>query len=76
MSRIGRSADTRRRSHAAQLSAPTSEVTSAAYWLARAPGVKVQLTAAGREKLIQAALGLTAAQAQRAFAQAIVGDEV
>ena len=36
--RIGRSADNRRRSHAAQLSPPTSDETSAAYWLARAPG--------------------------------------
>ena len=39
--RIGRSADNRRRSHAAQLSTPTSDVTSAAYWLARAPGASV-----------------------------------
>ncbi len=36
--RIGRSADRRRRSHLAQLSTPTSDATSAAYWLARAPG--------------------------------------
>src|SRR5262245_46492442 len=44
--------------------------------LARAPGVKVELTPAGHEKLIQAALGLTAAQAQRVFAKAIVADGV
>jgi SpoVK/Ycf46/Vps4 family AAA+-type ATPase len=44
--------------------------------LARAPGVRVNLTPQGREKLVQAALGLTAAQAQRVFAKAIVGDGV
>ncbi len=44
--------------------------------LARAPGVRVELTAPGRYKLIQAALGLTAAQAQRVFAKAIVADGV
>ena len=44
--------------------------------LAKAPGVKVNLTKLGREKLVQAALGLTAAQAQRVFAKAIVGDGV
>jgi AAA+ superfamily predicted ATPase len=36
------------------------------------PGVRVDLTSLGREKLIQAALGLTAAQAGRVFARAIV----
>lgn len=40
--------------------------------LTQAPGIKVELTKLGREKLIQAALGLTAAQAQRVFAKAIV----
>lgn len=40
--------------------------------LARTPGVKMKLTEAGREKLLQAALGLTANQAQRVFAKAIV----
>jgi AAA+ superfamily predicted ATPase len=44
--------------------------------LTKAPGVKVNLTKLGREKLVQAALGLTAAQAQRVFAKAIVGDGV
>ena len=44
--------------------------------LARTPGVRIDLTALGREKLIQAALGLTAAQAQRVFAKAIVADGV
>jgi AAA+ superfamily predicted ATPase len=44
--------------------------------LVQTPGVKVNLTELGREKLVQAALGLTGAQAQRAFARAIVGDGV
>jgi AAA+ superfamily predicted ATPase len=44
--------------------------------LLKAPGVRVNLTAAGREKLVQAALGMTAAQAQRVFAKAIVEDGV
>jgi AAA+ superfamily predicted ATPase len=35
-------------------------------------GVKVNLTKLGHEKLVQAALGLTAAQAHRVFARAIV----
>ncbi len=44
------------------------------------PGVDIKLSPAGREKLLQAALGLTAAQAQRVFGKAIVtnghlGDE-
>ena len=41
--------------------------------LTRNPAVKVNLTDLGREKLVKAALGLTAAQAQRVFASAIVG---
>ncbi|MEA4908636.1 MAG: AAA family ATPase [Chloroflexi bacterium] len=44
--------------------------------LAGTPGVKVNLTPLGREKLVQAALGLTASQAQRVFAKAIVTDGV
>lgn len=44
--------------------------------LTRTPNVKVELTTTGREKLIQAALGLTTAQAQRVFARAIVADGV
>jgi AAA+ superfamily predicted ATPase len=44
--------------------------------LTQTPGVKVNLTPLGREKLVQAALGLTAAQAQRVFAKAIVRDGV
>jgi AAA+ superfamily predicted ATPase len=44
--------------------------------IARAPGVKLNLTKLGRDKLVQAALGLTAAQAYRVFARAIVTDGV
>ncbi|HXG10501.1 MAG TPA: AAA family ATPase [Gemmataceae bacterium] len=44
--------------------------------LTQTPGVKVKLTKLGQEKLVQAALGLTAAQAQRVFAKAIVTDGV
>jgi AAA+ superfamily predicted ATPase len=40
------------------------------------PGIKVNLTKLGREKMIQAALGLTTAQAQRVFAKAVVSDGV
>lgn len=40
------------------------------------PGVKVNLTKLGREKLVQAAVGLTASQAQRVFSKAIVKDGV
>ena len=42
--------------------------------LTQTPGVKVNLTKLGKEKLIQAALGLTASQAQRVFAKAIVSN--
>jgi AAA+ superfamily predicted ATPase len=42
--------------------------------ISRAPGVRLNLTKLGREKLVQAALGLTAAQAYRVFARAIVAD--
>ena len=44
--------------------------------LTRSPSVKVNLTALGREKIIQAALGLTASQAQRVFSKALVQDGV
>ena len=40
--------------------------------MTRGPGVKVNLTPLGREKLVQAALGLTASQAQRVLAKALV----
>ena len=42
--------------------------------LTQTPGVRVNLTKLGREKLVQAALGLTSAQAQRVFAKAIVSN--
>lgn len=41
--------------------------------LTSTPGVTVHLTPLGREKLVGAAVGLTATQAQRVFAKAIVG---
>jgi AAA+ superfamily predicted ATPase len=44
--------------------------------LTKIPDVKVNLTKLGREKLVQAALGLTASQAQRVFAKAIVRDGI
>ncbi|HEX2981027.1 MAG TPA: AAA family ATPase [Anaerolineaceae bacterium] len=44
--------------------------------LTQTPGVKINLTSLGREKLVQAALGLTASQAQRVYAKAIVSDGV
>ncbi len=42
--------------------------------LTQTPGLKLQLTALGREKLLQAAIGLSASQAQRTLAKAIVRD--
>jgi AAA+ superfamily predicted ATPase len=54
---------------AAELEAVLSHIT-------KAPGVRVNLTKLGHEKLVQAALGLTAAQAQRVFAKAVVSDGV
>jgi len=44
--------------------------------LTQTPGVRVELTRLGRDKLVQAAVGLTASQAQRVFAKAIVEDGV
>lgn len=44
--------------------------------LTQTPGVKMKLTSLGREKLVQAALGLTVVQAQRVFAKAIVRNGV
>lgn len=44
--------------------------------LTQTPGVKVNLTGLGREKMVQAALGLTISQAQRVFSKAIVSDGV
>jgi SpoVK/Ycf46/Vps4 family AAA+-type ATPase len=42
--------------------------------LTETPGVKANLTKAGMGKLVQAALGLTASQAHRVFAKAIVSN--
>jgi SpoVK/Ycf46/Vps4 family AAA+-type ATPase len=44
--------------------------------LTQTPGVQMNLTPLGRDKLIQAAVGLTVSQAQRVFAKAIVRDGV
>ncbi len=44
--------------------------------LTQTPGVKNKLTPLGQEKMLQATLGLTASQAQRVFAKAIVTDGV
>jgi AAA+ superfamily predicted ATPase len=44
--------------------------------LTQTPGVRVNLTELGKEKLVQAALGLTTSQARRVFAKAIVYDGV
>jgi AAA+ superfamily predicted ATPase len=54
----------------------TAELTLVLNQLTQTPGVKVNLTRLGQEKLVQAALGLTTAQAQRVFAKAIVRDGV
>lgn len=42
----------------------------------QSPGVKQRLTNLGREKMVQAALGLSAAQAQRVFAKAVIANGV
>lgn len=44
--------------------------------LAKTPGLRVELTRDGREKVVRSALGLSANQAQRVFAKAIVSDGV
>ena len=49
-----------------------SEIAEVVERMTHGPGVKVNLTALGREKLVQAALGLTASQAQRVLAKALV----
>ena len=54
----------------------TTELETVLQRLTKTPGVKVNLTQLGREKLVQAALGLTTAQAQRVFAKAIVSNGV
>jgi SpoVK/Ycf46/Vps4 family AAA+-type ATPase len=53
--------------------APTAgELQGMLNQLTKAPGVKVCLTEPGQAKLLQTAAGLTAAQAQRLFAESIV----
>ena len=60
-----------------QLAPPSAaELDAVLSSLTQTPGVKVNLTKLGHEKLVQAALGLTVAQAQRVFAKAIVADRV
>ena len=54
----------------------TPELEAVLQRLTQTPGVKVNLTRLGREKLVQAALGLTASQAQRVFSKAIVSHGV
>ena len=49
-----------------------AELNTVLHDLSATPGVQVQLTSLGHEKMVQAALGLTSAQAQRVFAKAIV----
>lgn len=44
--------------------------------IADVPGVQVNLTPQGREKVVRSALGLSSNQAQRVFAKAIVADGV
>lgn len=51
-----------------------AELNSVLDRLTKTPGVKINLTPLGRDKLVQAALGLSAAQAQRTFSKAIVTD--
>lgn len=53
-----------------------SELEAILKKLTSTPGVKVDLTAQGREKLVRSALGLSSNQAQRVFAKAIVSDGV
>ncbi|MCR4413937.1 MAG: AAA family ATPase [Thermoguttaceae bacterium] len=54
---------------------PTStELEAVLEKLTRLPGVRIKLTPLGREKLVQAAVGLTTAQAQRVFGKALVAN--
>ena len=43
--------------------------------LTHTPNVQISMTDTGREKLVQAALGLTAAQASRAFSRGIIANQ-
>jgi AAA+ superfamily predicted ATPase len=44
--------------------------------MTQAPGIRVNLTSLGYEKMVQAALGLTSSQAQRVYAKAIVTEGI
>ncbi|HNT74482.1 MAG TPA: AAA family ATPase [Anaerolineae bacterium] len=60
-----------------ELALPTADALSTVLErLTEVPAVKVRLTPLGREKLVQAALGLTTAQAQRVFSKAVVREGV
>lgn len=54
----------------------TQELEEVLKRLSQTPGAKINLTPLGREKLVQAALGLSTAQAQRVFAKAIVSNGI
>lgn len=59
------------------LALPTADaLTTVLERLTELPAVKVRLTPLGREKLVQAALGLTVAQARRVFSKAVARDGV
>ena len=50
----------------------TAELEAVLDQLTQTPNVHISMTETGREKLVQAALGLTAAQASRAFSRGII----
>lgn len=52
----------------------TQELDKALEAIIKTPGIKIDISEADREELVRSALGLTAAQAQRVFARAIVHD--
>lgn len=51
----------------------TEEVENVLGQLIQTPGVKVNLTPLGRDKIVQAALGMSSKQVQKAFSKVIVG---
>jgi ATP-dependent 26S proteasome regulatory subunit len=58
-----------------ELELPTfADIEAVLNHLLETPGVSSELSPLGKEKMIQAALGLTADQAQRVFARAIIRD--
>lgn len=52
----------------------TQELEKVLSRISQVPGAKVQLTPLGKQKLLQAALGLSASQALRVFSKAVVKD--